>query len=182
MKIVRAFPQQRQHWLRQPMGSGAYRSWLVETASLTQRLQSRSTTFAVHTLGLKQAMPALEDAVLLGIPTRRASLMRNVHLLCNGEPAVYASSVLPQSSLRGAWRGLGRLGNRSLGSMLFSNPQVSRAPLSYRKLTAQHALYRQAVAHLHNKPAYVWARRSVFHLECSAILVTEVFLPSVLTL
>ena len=164
------------------MGSGRYRPWLVETASLTQRLQSRSTTFAVNTLALKQALPAPDAASLLGISSRHPALMREVHLLCNGQPAVYASSVLPQSSLRGAWRGLGRLGNRSLGSMLFSNPRVSRAPLSYRKLTAQHLLYRQAVAHIETKPRFVWARRSVFHLDCAAILVTEVFLPSVLSL
>lgn len=182
MRIVPVFPRQRQHWLRQPVASGPYRSWLVEKASLTQRLQSRSATFAVNTLSLRQARPAPEEAALLGIPSRHPSLIREVHLLCNGQPAVYASSVLPQSSLRGTWRGLGRLGNRSLGSMLFSNPRVSRAPLSYCKLTAQHRLYRQAVAHLKNKPAFVWARRSVFHLDCAAILVTEVFLPSVLSL
>jgi len=182
VRIIRAFPRQRQHWLHQPVACGPYRSWLVETASLTRRLQSRSATFSVNTLSLKQALPAPEDAGLLGISARHPSLMRDVHLLCDGQPAVYASSVLPRSSLRGAWRGLGKLGNRSLGSMLFSNPRVSRAPLSYRKLTAQHALYRRAVAHLQNKPAFVWARRSVFHLDCAAILVTEVFLPSVLTL
>jgi chorismate lyase len=182
VRIIPVFPRQRQHWLRQPVGSGPYRSWLIETASLTQRLQSRSAAFAVNTLSLRQALPAREEAALLGIPSRRPSLMREVHLLCNSQPAVYASSVLPLSSLRGVWRGLGRLGNRSLGSMLFSNPRVSRAPLSYRKLTSQHRLYRQAVAHLQNKPDFVWARRSVFHLDCVAILVTEVFLPPVLRL
>jgi chorismate--pyruvate lyase len=88
--------------------------------------------------------------------------------------------VLPRASLRGAWNGLGRLGNKPLGATLFANPKVKRTPLSYKKLTSNHALYQHAVQHLTDKPSYLWARRSIFSLSCANIMVTEVFLPQLL--
>ena len=90
---------------------------------------------------------------------------------------VYAHSVLPHRSLRGKWYKLGRLGNQPLGAALFKNMQVTRTPLSYKKLSNNHVLYQKAVKEIAHPPAYLWARRSVFHLNCANILVTEVFLP-----
>jgi chorismate--pyruvate lyase len=43
-----------------------------------------------------------------------------------------------------------------------------------------HAVYTRAVEHLAERPACLWARRSVFMLHNAPILVTEVFLPGVL--
>jgi chorismate--pyruvate lyase len=88
--------------------------------------------------------------------------------------------VLPRRSLRGEWRGLGRLGTKPLGAALFANPHVVRKPLQFRKLLPHHALYARAAAGLAQKPACLWARRSVFLLHDAPILVTEVFLPEVL--
>ena len=93
---------------------------------------------------------------------------------------MFAHSVLPRGSLRGAWNGLGRLGNKPLGATLFANPKVKRTPLSYKKLTPNHALYQHAIQYLTQKPSYLWARRSIFSLNCANIMVTEVFLPQLL--
>ncbi|MDP2247858.1 MAG: chorismate lyase, partial [Nitrosomonadales bacterium] len=107
---------------------------------------------------------------------------REVHLHCDDVPVVFAHSVLPQHSLRGEWLALGHLGNKPLGAALFMNPKVTRTQLEFKKLSNQNALYRRAVAHLTIKPQAVWARRSIFRLKRSAIMVTEVFLPQVLKL
>jgi chorismate--pyruvate lyase len=103
-----------------------------------------------------------------------------VSLCCDGVQVVFAHSVLPRSSLRGAWHNLGRLGAKPLGAVLFANPEVTRTPLAFRKLLPHHALYTRAVEHLAERPACLWARRSVFMLNNAPILVTEVFLPGVL--
>ena len=100
----------------------------------------------------------------------------------DNQPVVFAHSVLPRTSLRGAWNGLGRLGNQLLGATLFANPKVKRTPLSYKKLTPNHALYKHAAQHLTQKPSYLWARRSIFSLNCANIMVTEVFLPQLLAI
>lgn len=169
------------------MNSGAYRHWLIDTGSLTKRLQSLDASFYVRPMRHQYAKPQVDEAQLLGMSRRHHALLREVHLYCKArhseaEPVVFAHSVLPQPSLRGEWLGLGRLGNKPLGAALFMNPKVMRTQLEFKKLSHHNALYRRAVAHLAKKPRIVWARRSIFRLKHSAIMVTEVFLPQVLKL
>lgn len=180
MKIQHQHVNYRSRWLGKPFASGAFCSWLIETGSLTARLQRRYANFAVKTVRLSHAKPLQDEAILLHSPIYKAALVREVLLMGNQQPVVFAHSVLPRASLRGPWQGLGKLGNKPLGATLFVNPKVKRTPLSYKKLLPNHALYRSAVFHLAQKPAYLWARRSVFHLNCANILVTEVFLPQLL--
>lgn len=117
------------------------------------------------------------------VSSREPMLVREVHLLGNGQPVVFAHSVLPRHHLRGAWLGLRVLGNKPLGASLFANPKVCRTALEFKKLSSHHQLYRLAVAHLHpaQTPKELWARRSIFILNRAKIMVTEVFLPHVLT-
>jgi chorismate--pyruvate lyase len=89
--------------------------------------------------------------------------------------------VLPSVSLRGAWCGLGKLGNRPLGASLFANPRVKRTPLEYKKLPRQHPISMRVAAHMQTSPKALWARRSIFSLNNAKILVTEVFLEQLLT-
>ena len=177
----RHFPA-RAAWLPKPAGSGAYRHWLIDPGSLTQRLQARCQTFAVAGVCQQWARPQPDEALLLGLHPRQRALLREVSLCCVNQPVVFAHSVLPRCSLRGEWHGLRRLGARPLGAALFANPRVVRTPLAYRKLLPVHSLYRRAVAGLHVRPPCLWARRSVFMLHGTPILVTEVFLPGVLEL
>ncbi len=94
----------------------------------------------------------------------------------NNQPVVFAHSVLPRASLRGSWRGLGKLGNKPLGAALFANPKVKRTLLEYKKLSACSPMFMRLSGHIKNPPKALWARRSVFSLNCAKILVTEVFL------
>lgn len=170
----------RHHWLRKPFLSHPYHAWLIEDGSLTARLQQRYQHFSVKTLSVKYAKPTQEEARLLHLTANNTALIREVLLLGNDQAVVFAHSVLPRKSLRGQWRRLGRLGNKPLGAMLFANHQVKRTPLTYKKLPPNHALYHGATKHLADKPAFLWARRSVFSLNYANIVVTEVFLPSLI--
>jgi chorismate--pyruvate lyase len=170
-------------WPLRPMESqGRYRPWLLDRDSLTRRIQDRCTTFSVRHVRQRhgKAMPSERSMISLNAHSR--ALLRDVFLYCGETPLVFAHSVLPDASLHGTWQALGRLGNRPLGAALFSNPQVRRTPLRFKKLNPRHELYRLACAALTNPPASLWARRSVFYLEGRPILVTEVFLPGILEL
>jgi chorismate--pyruvate lyase len=171
---------QRANWLKKPMMSGQYHHWLIEDGSLTMRLQHRYADFAVKPALLAYAKPFLDEAMTLNISPRTNALIREVLLMSGKQAVVFAHSVLPRASLRGAWNGLCRLGNKPLGATLFANPKVKRTPLSYKKLTPNHVLYKHATEHLMQKPSYLWARCSVFSLNCANIMVTEVFLPQLL--
>ena len=180
VKIQQNRSQSRQHWLKKPMLSGDYRKWLIDNGSLTARLKARYTDFAVQPVLLKNAKPIRGEAVLLHSPAYKTALIREVLLFGNDQPVIFAHSVLPRTSLRGAWNGLGKLGIKPLGATLFANPKVKRAPLEYRKLPCQHPITMRVAEHMKNSPKAMWARRSVFSLNCARILVTEVFLEQLL--
>lgn len=160
--------------------SGRFHHWLINSGSLTARLQERYTDFKVKPVLVDYAKPLLDEAKSLYIPAHLTALIREVLLIGNQNAVVFAHSVLPRHSLRGRWRSLSRLGNKPLGATLFGNPQVKRTPLIYKKLSPGHALYQHALKNMTAKPPYLWARRSVFSLDCASIMVTEVFLPQLL--
>jgi chorismate--pyruvate lyase len=186
VKILPLSFYQRARWLAQPMNSGAYRQWLIERGSLTKRLQSKTKRFQVKPLAVHDGLPYLDESVLLGLVPHHQALLRDVMLMDDKQALVFAHSVLPHASLRGVWRGLSRLGNKPLGAALFADPRVLRAPLQYKKINKHHVLYQQVAQHIDRLPPSLWARRSIFQLNSAykhqAIMVTEVFLPTVLAL
>lgn len=163
-------------WQPAPHASGAYRRWLIGDDSLTLRLQSRCSNFAVAHVRQRWARPLPDEAVLLKLRPHQTALVREVWLQCGDIRLVFARSVLPRASLYGAWRKLGALGSRPLGALLFGDRKVVRTPLAFRKLPCHHPISRRI------GQAGLWARRSVFMQSGRAILVTEVFLPGVLAL
>lgn len=125
-----------------------------------------------------------------GRRTAHTALTRDVVLYCGSTPVVYAHSVLAPGE-RGAGRRLMQgMGSRPLGAALFTDPRIQRRMLRQHKVGRGHELYRQSanVATSGNAwgatgaPGILWARRSLFMVGKSPILVTEVFLPGVLTL
>ena len=180
MKIQQNRSQSRQRWLKKPMLAKAFQPWLIDSGSLTALLQLRYNHFAVVAVAVKYAKSIADESTLLYSPAHKTVLIREVLLIGNSQPVVFAHSVLPRASLRGAWNCLRRLGNKPLGATLFANSKVIRTPLSYKKLSSNHALYQHATAHLTIKPTHLWARRSIFSLNCARILVTEIFLPKLL--
>jgi len=160
----------------------ALRPWLHDHGSLTRRIVERCEKFSVQPVKNGLARIAYDEAAVLGIAPHRLAWSREVFLYADGQPVVFAHSTCAAQHLRGAWRAMGGLGNRSLGSLLFTHPLVSRHPLHFKVLPAHHPLYRRAAAVLHNAPNRLWARRSLFYLHNEPLLVTEVFLPEILRL
>ena len=181
MKIRKNTSNNRSQWLKKPILANALQFWLIDKGSLTARLQQRYSHFAVKPVAVKFAKPIMDEAALLNLPAYKAALIREVLLIGDNQPVVFAHSVLPRASLRGAWQGLGMLGNKPLGATLFANPKVKRTPLEYKKLPRQHPISMRVAEHLQTSPKTLWARRSIFSLNCARILVTEVFLPQLLT-
>jgi len=168
---------QRQGWLQKPFACRRDHAWLIHRGSLTARLQQRYAQFSVQTQSMRLARAMQDEIQLLGLNSFQLATVREVTLISNQQPVVFAHSVIPRKALRGPWHALARLGNQPLGALLFANPQVKRTPLRYKKLSKHHRLYQKAVAHVKTPPQHLWARRSVFYLNCASILVTEVFLP-----
>jgi chorismate--pyruvate lyase len=108
---------------------------------------------------------------------------REVLLRCDERPVVFAHTVVPSSASAHDWPLFSALGERSLGSILFYDPLVTRGALEFARIRAGHPLMERASAALGATEESVFhARRCLYRRRRSVLLVTEVFLPSVLEL
>lgn len=173
-------PSSRQSWFDHPHAlPRTLRDWLCDKGSLTERLKARCSHFRVVPLTTGLARPNQDEYGLLKLRPGVQAYVREVLLLCNDVPVVFAHSVLPYPSLRGAWNGISRLGSRPLGEALFNDHRIRRRSLAYRKVRPDHPLFRALVQHHALPDRTLWARRSVFCLNAQPLLVTEVFLPEI---
>ncbi|MBM7456296.1 chorismate--pyruvate lyase [Oceanisphaera litoralis] len=155
--------------------------WLQDTGSLTERLRRHCRQFRVQ-LQSTTGEITLTPAQAAWIGAERA-FCREVLLLCDEQPWVYASSLYSPSTLD-AVPALGGLGRRALGELLFEDPQLLRSEFDFARLTApqwrQLAQMQGMTQHpdpLANEPS-LWARRSLLATGQAGVLVTELFLPA----
>ncbi|PWF55279.1 chorismate--pyruvate lyase family protein [Massilia glaciei] len=181
----------------------AMREWLTEGGSLTARLSAHSGAFRVQRLHQHRAMCLPDEARRIGLARPGQAWEREVLLRCDGRPVVFAHTVVPLSASASDWPLFSALGERSLGSTLFKDPQVRRGALEFARIRAGHPLMRRAFvalggdphdaglqdAILHDAMAHhathqtiYYARRCLYRRHQGALLVTEVFLPPVLGL
>jgi chorismate lyase len=148
-----------------PAMSPAWWKWIASRDSLTSRLISAGTgrTFRVRLLNQGLGKPRADEAHALRLPLDRLAWLREVALCLDERPWVVARSVAPLAHLRG--QRLERLGERSLGSWLFRQPDLERSPI---EVTATPAPFHPL--------AGPWGRRSVFRHGRFAVLVQEFFL------
>jgi chorismate--pyruvate lyase len=154
-------------------------AWLKDPASLTRRVTDAcSGKFRVEVKFQGWAGALSSETRLLRLGLREACLVREVELLCNDEPQVFARTLMPVSSLRGAARQLSHLRNKPLGKVLFANPRTRRKTVQIARILPQHKLFHSAVSHLDEMPEELWGRRTLFLYVGKPILVNEIFLPT----
>ena len=161
----------------------AMRTWLTTGGSLTARLSAHSDTFRVQRLHQRTARCLFDEARAIGMQRPGRVWEREVLLRCDGAPVVFAHTVVPMSATAADWPLFNALGERSLGSTLFYDPQVTRGDLEFARIRAGHPLMQRARAALGaTGDTMLYARRCLYRRHRGTLLVTEVFLPSVLEL
>lgn len=170
------------YWQRAPAASGAYRPWLTDRGSLTARIASRCPGVRVEVAFQGLRRPDRDERFLFAHRGRARVMVREVFLVCGDTPVVFAHTVFDPGDLCGPWRSVAKLGTRPLGAALFADARIERHPLRQRRIGRHHELHRRLSARVPAAPAGLWARRSLFRLHNSPILVTEVFLPEILRL
>lgn len=160
------------------------RDWLTTPGSLTARLVESSATFRVRRLHQKSAPCAFEEMAPLGLARRTRVWEREVLLCCDGVPVVFGHTVVPMAATASDWPLFSALGERSLGTTLFYDPKVKRGPLEFARLRAGHPLLARVRAALGEELAghEFHARRCVYRRHRGLLMVTEIFLPTVLNL
>ncbi|MDR5899421.1 chorismate lyase [Halomonas vilamensis] len=139
--------------------------WVASTDSLTARLiaAGEGRKFRVRLLRQSIGFAFADEAMALGIGQRRYAWRREVALCLDGTPWVVARTVAPLAQCRG--QRLEQLGERSLGSWLFQQPDLKRGPL---EVTSQPPRFAAVDS--------CWGRRSRFQHAGLSLLVQEYFL------
>ncbi|MCU7929339.1 MAG: chorismate lyase [Candidatus Thiodiazotropha sp. (ex Codakia rugifera)] len=158
----------------------AVEAWLGDRGSLTRRVIQACDkgTFRVRLLHQGWGSPLNSECRILKMRRGMLTLVRDVELLCNETPWVFARTLIPVSSLKGSARRLTQLGEKPLGAVLFSDPTVLRGTTQVAQLLPGHPLFDSASHHVDEKPEQLWGRRTLFYVEKRPLLVNEIFLPA----
>ena len=150
--------------------------WLLDPGSLTRRLQQVCGRFRVQVYRQAWARPTLDEARALGLRAGGRAWVREVHLFCDEQPCVFARTIIPAATVQGSLRRLTRLGNRSLGAVLFADKRLRRSAPEIAAITRRQRLFAAATAYSATQPNILWGRRSLFHLRDKPLLLSEIFL------
>lgn len=184
-------PSTAWHWRAEPLWRPArrlnrhgipekYRPWLFDPASLTERIIARCRgDFRVRLLDQRRVRPLRSEAEALGMRPATRAIVRQVQLLCDGTPWVYARTIIPPQTLARKSHRFTRLGARSLGAMLFADPSTQRGAVEIACLDPSDRLYHLVTRDRRDRPETIWGRRSLFRLGGKPLLVCEFFLPEI---
>lgn len=157
--------------------------WLVAPDSLTQRLHHlMNTPIEVEIQRQSWQLPLASERALLNINSNVAVWTREVILLGKNEALIYARSVFAKPTLEKTGKLLQKLGTRSLGDFLFTDPTRRRDPFQITRLQRPHYLLRRTNQILTKDIPTCWARRSRFYYHAKPLLITEVFLPNLVAI
>lgn len=159
------------------------RQWLTEAGSLTARLIAHSAQFRVRRIRQATGLVGRDEQRIMPLPRRVQVHQRDVVLECDGRPVVFAQSCVPLSATASDWPIFSRLGERSLGSILFGDPLVTRGSLQFARLSRRHPLFVQLEAALGaQQNLTLFARRCLYQRKQGVLLVSEIFLPCIVDL
>lgn len=172
------------HWYTHANGVNPpleMRSWLIDRTSLTVKLIRRSTQFRVQRIRQSRGMSLQDEYGVVRLPRRIQVREREVLLRCDERPVVYAHTIVPLAASASDWPFFNTLGERSLGTTLFGDPAVERGALQFARLYPHHPLVRRACEAIgvDDIACPLYARRCLFQRRNGLLLVTEVFLPTI---
>ena len=92
--------------------------WLRDEGSLTRRVIQAcgEGTFRVRLLHQGWGNPLYSERQVLRLRRGETTLIREVELLCDERPWVFARTLIPATSLKGSARRLTQLGEKPLGA------------------------------------------------------------------
>jgi chorismate--pyruvate lyase len=160
--------------------SSQMRDWLTDRDSLTRKLIDHCHHFRVQRLRQQRARCLMDECTAIELPRRVNVHEREVLLRCDDVPVVFAHTIVPLAATASDWPFFSSLGERSLGTTLFGDPQVSRGALQFARLHGGHPLAQRACAAvgLSVSDKSLFARRCLFKRKNGLLLVTEIFLPT----
>ena len=135
-------------------------SWLNEAGSITSRIKSFSN-FKLKLLkdGLGE-VDIIEDDLI--ISNYEENNIREVILLSNEEPLIYAKSIIPLETIKLGLNILGNLKENPLGDILFSNPEIKKKYMFFARFQSKEEIF--------------YGRKGIYTVKGYPFSVCEIFL------
>ena len=135
-------------------------SWLNEPGSITSRIKS----FSNFKLKLLKDGPGEVDIIEddLIISNYEENNIREVILLSNEEPLIYAKSIIPLETIKLGLNILGNLKENPLGDILFSNPEIKKKYMLFARFQSKEEIF--------------YGRKGIYTVKGYPFSVCEIFL------
>lgn len=153
------------------------KEWLLDSGSLTARLREQYQDVRIALLRQETAAISPGEQQLFDAD-KHSFEIREILFICDGQPRVFARTLLPESTLELTQANFRQLGNRPLGEVLFQTSGMERGAIQVSSFDAD-----SSIGHFSKQLGYpirqpLWGRRSLFYLQQQPLLVTEIFLPA----
>ena len=135
-------------------------SWLNEGGSITSRIK----LFSNFKLELLKDGPGEVDIIEddLIISNYEENNIREVILLSNEEPLIYAKSIIPLETIKLGLNILGNLKENPLGDILFSNPEIKKKYMLFARFQSKEEIF--------------YGRKGIYTVKGYPFSVCEIFL------
>ena len=173
---------QSKHPFFKNLATRELQNWLINRGSLTHALVCACPNkFSVRVFKEDWQKPTLSESHKLGLTKNSLAFVRQVHLFCGDQAWVYARTVIPKNTLHGELQKLTHLGTQPLGAILFANKHIRRGNIEIAKISHTHKLHKTALTFSQTKSDNIWGRRSLFHIANKPLIVSEIFLPDIIS-
>jgi len=136
------------------------KSWLIEKGPITKRIKSEES-FKLNLI--KDEISAVDDSEKKFLEETSDKIkVREVILLGNNIPRVYAKSLIPIRTIENGFSRLGELGTKPLGDILFEKEIFKKTDVVY--------------AQFQDKDSIFWGRKTKYIVKNMPLSVMEVFL------
>ena len=149
------------------------KDWLLATGSLTLKLKNLCNDFEVKVLGEQLTSPLATDTMI-----EETVWMREVLLCLDGTPWVFARTLVPQSLLDFKSQTFTQLGNKPLGELLYTSPEIIPGKIELAKFDTCSRLAKLATSLKQEISDPLWGRRRHFSIDTRHLTVSEIFLPA----
>lgn len=115
------------------------------------------------------------------LPVTDEAFVREVWITSENKCWMFARTVIPRTFLKGKFCALQSLNTRPIGSILFHDKNIQRSDFEFRCMDPTFDLYHQ-IKDKQQQDSTIYARRSLFSVDNASLLLTEIFMPDMMTL
>lgn len=154
--------------------------FLFQDGSLSRYIEDNcGGEFHIELKNESWCQPLTDEIESLSLAEDEITFVRESWLKCDNNRLVYARTVIPRTTFEKESQELLQLGNKPLGNILFNDNTAYRTNMRYAKIPVDCSLHQQATV-ASKIAGDLWGRQSLFYINNNPLLITEVFLPTIL--